>query len=48
MITETELRSLWRELDLYSNDLKSESEKLEAVWQQIASLKLKYNQDLSR
>lgn len=46
MINELDLRSLWRELDSYEKELKSEADSLQDVWVKIAQLKSKNEHEM--
>ena len=46
MISELDLKSLWKELDAYVVEMDKESESLQEVWVKIAQLKAKNEADL--
>ena len=45
MINEIDLKTLWRELDMYEFELEHESFTLQEVWVKIATLKAKNELD---
>lgn len=48
MISELDLRSLWKELDDYEVEMEKETKSLQEVWVKIAQLKASNEADLNR
>ena len=47
MLSELDLRSLWKELDSYEKELEEETKSLQDVWGKIAQLKAKNEKDMN-
>lgn len=47
MISEIDLKVLWKELDRYETELNGESKVLEDVWIKISDLKKKNDEDIA-
>mmetsp|Transcript_20840 Transcript_20840/g.29969 ORF Transcript_20840/g.29969 Transcript_20840/m.29969 type:complete len:174 (-) Transcript_20840:98-619(-) len=47
MLTELDLRSLWKELDAYETELEEESKSLQDIWVRIGNLKKINESDIS-
>lgn len=48
MISELDLKSLWKELDDYEVELEKESKSLQEVWVKIAQIKATNEVDVAR
>lgn len=48
MMSELDLRSLWKELDDYEVEMEKETKSLQEVWVKIAQLKSTNDIDLNR
>ena len=48
MISELDLKSLWKELDDYEVELEKESKSLQEVWVNIAQIKATNEVDVAR
>lgn len=47
MSSELDLKSLWKELDVYEEEMKKETKSLQEVWLKIAQIKTKNEGDLT-
>lgn len=47
MSSELDLKSLWKELDAYEEEMKKETKSLQEVWLKIAQIKTKNESDLT-
>lgn len=47
MSSELDLKSLWKELDAYEEEMKKETKSLQEVWLKIAQIKTKNEGDLT-
>lgn len=47
MSSELDLKSLWKELDAYEEEMKMETKSLQEVWLKIAQIKTKNESDLT-
>jgi hypothetical protein len=48
MISELDLKSLWKELDDYEVELEKETKSLQEVWVKIAQIKATNETDITR
>jgi hypothetical protein len=45
MLSETDLKLLWKDLDAFEEDIYSESEKLKEIWKNIDEIKISINEE---
>ena len=48
MISELDLKSLWKELDEYETEMEKETKSLQEVWVKIAQIKTTNEADIAR
>ena len=48
MINEIDLKALWKELDIYEEELDKEAKTMQEVWIKISELKVKNDEDAEK